>query len=74
MADGTAQKCGRVGSCHIYLKNPCVYNVRVFLCVIYFGSCPRNAAHWRQVKVLSKTVEQFVGAQGLSLLLNRQQG
>jgi hypothetical protein len=21
MADGTAQKCGRVGSCHIYLKS-----------------------------------------------------
>jgi hypothetical protein len=23
MADGTAQQCGRVGRCHIYLKNPC---------------------------------------------------
>ena len=22
MADGTAQKCGRVGSCHIHLKKP----------------------------------------------------
>ena len=22
MADGTAQKCGRVGSCHIYLLKP----------------------------------------------------
>ncbi len=22
MADGTAQKCGRVGSCHIYYLNP----------------------------------------------------
>ena len=22
MADGTAQKCGRVGSCHDYLLNP----------------------------------------------------
>jgi hypothetical protein len=25
MADGTAQQCGRVGSCHIYLKSLSVY-------------------------------------------------
>ena len=32
MADGTAQKCGRVGSCHIYSKNPFYLIVkRVFL-------------------------------------------
>ena len=49
MADGTAQKCGRVGSCHIYLKDPCVYSVRVFLCgyfqkLVVVGSCTPNAA------------------------------
>ena len=26
MADGTAQKCGRVGSCHIYLLKPFTLN------------------------------------------------
>ena len=29
MADGTAQKCGRVGSCHIHLKKP-FRNERLF--------------------------------------------
>jgi hypothetical protein len=29
MADGTAQQCGRVGSCHIYLKKP-FRNERLF--------------------------------------------
>ena len=34
MADGTALKCGRVGSCHIYLKKP-PSNERLF----YFVTC-----------------------------------
>jgi hypothetical protein len=35
MADGTAPQCGRVGSCHIYLKKP-FRNERLF----YFLSVP----------------------------------
>jgi hypothetical protein len=35
MADGTAQKCGRVGSCHIYLKS-LSGNWRAFLCAGIF--------------------------------------
>jgi len=30
MADGTAQQCGRVGSCHIYLKSLSVQTERLF--------------------------------------------
>jgi hypothetical protein len=34
MADGTAQQCGRVGSCHIYLKMPhiCLWGIFI-LCL-----------------------------------------
>ncbi len=31
MADGTAQQCGRVGSCHILLKKPSSLFWRAFL-------------------------------------------
>ena len=38
MADGTAQKCGRVGSCHIYLLKPLCFITRGFFYVSYFLS------------------------------------
>jgi hypothetical protein len=34
MADGTAPQCGRVGSCHIYLKKP-LSNERLFYFIAY---------------------------------------
>ena|SRR5579862_4387 len=36
MADGTAPKCGRVGSCHIYLPGLSVFAERLF----YFSDLP----------------------------------
>src|SRR5215467_10215986 len=34
MADGTAQQCGRVGSCHIYLKRRSINQNGVFRFVV----------------------------------------
>jgi hypothetical protein len=39
MADGTAQQCGRVGSCHIYLKKPFEL---VFKRLFYFIAMPQT--------------------------------
>ena len=36
MADGTAQQCGRVGSCHIYLKKPFSLFWKAFLFCMYY--------------------------------------
>ena len=46
MADGTAQQCGRVGSCHIYFKKPSDLCQEAF-CII-----------WRPVRKTSKQVEK----------------
>jgi hypothetical protein len=35
MADGTAQQCGRVGSCHIYFKSLSVKWEAFFIYAIY---------------------------------------
>ena len=43
MADGTAQKCGRVGSCHIYLLKPFTLNrVKGFFMRIIFHFHPNT--------------------------------
>ncbi|WP_205195667.1 hypothetical protein, partial [Chitinophaga sp. Cy-1792] len=38
MADGTAQQCGRVGSCHIYFKKALVKFTEAFLILSVFNA------------------------------------
>jgi hypothetical protein len=40
MADGTAQQCGRVGSCHILLKSPDLNGRDFFLLIFSCDICP----------------------------------
>ena len=64
MADGTAQQCGRVGSCHIYLKpfHPAFFNgfERLFVFITIMGIlCPPNHVRKRTHHIISPRLPQF---------------
>ena len=69
MADGTAQKCGRVGSCHIHLKS-LSGNGRAFLCLIRNDD---NAQHYLPtvyLKFVASECQTFGRHQDLCLVDN----
>jgi hypothetical protein len=49
MADGTAQKCGRVGSCHIYLKSLSV-KIEGLFCALNYELMVRGSKDYRLMR------------------------
>ncbi|HEX6426881.1 MAG TPA: hypothetical protein VF008_04310, partial [Niastella sp.] len=68
MADGTAPQCGRVGSCHIYLKKPFELVFKRLFCFIAIPSAEckmqylnGNRDYSTLIKPVLQSVSRLVG-------------